>query len=53
MYVCNKHSTSAHNTKVVNIQLEVKGNSAYNTIVKNIQLQVKEKSVHSTKLTKI
>ena len=37
-----------HNTKVINIQVEVKGNSAHNTNVTNIQLEVKENSAHNT-----
>ena len=40
----------AHNTKVTNIQLEVKENSAHSTIVTNIQLHVKENSAHSTEI---
>ena len=33
---------SAHNTKVTNIQLEVKENSAHNTKLRHITLIVKE-----------
>ena len=40
----------AHNTKVTNIQPEVKENSAHSTLVTNIQLHVKENSAHSTEV---
>ena len=58
-----------HNSKVTNIQLEVKENSAHNTKLRhntnsqrnsarnikvtNIQLHVKENSAHNTNVTKI
>ena len=41
-----------HNTKVTNIQLEVKENSAHNTKVTNVQLK-SENSAHNTKVTNI